>query len=176
MRMNLLKYLEQIRGARYTLAIVAVLTMFGSVALAQEPATPPSEQPPAEPSIVPPAQIVEASNRISEALNSYRQGLAPSDFATDIDSQIVAIAAEIADMKIKTDFWLSSDLALSALEEIQREWTRLDDKLASWLRQFDSRINPLQTQLAEIGGERQKWKYTLGAAADTGLPRRSRKT
>jgi small-conductance mechanosensitive channel len=160
------------RGATLVVAAAVFLALLIGVTtspFAQEPTEPAQDAPPQKSAVVPPAQIVEQAKETSTRLKSYNKDLSPRAFVAEIDTLIVDIEAEIDELVRKTDMWTATDLGLSALEEIQREWTQLDGKLANWIKQLDSRITPLQKRLAEIGADRTRWKNTRTEAAESEL-------
>ncbi|RLC11340.1 MAG: hypothetical protein DRI24_18940, partial [Deltaproteobacteria bacterium] len=151
------------------LACVLFFTGANSIALAQKPTTSTTDTPATEPRVIPSTEIVKAASEISDRLKIFRDDVKPQAFVADIDTQVVALSKEIEELREKTDVWLASELTLSALEEVQRDWDRYAETLTSWAAQLDTRVSQLQEQLAEIADERPKWRNTQAAAAETEL-------
>jgi small-conductance mechanosensitive channel len=152
-------------------ALVAAPLVLGLAAIAQPSASPAPAEPPQTAVLpIPLSDIAARAQSVDQVLRRAREQLAPEVRITSIEAALPGVTARLQEESDALEELLPSGPSSEALQEAKRGFRAGGEQLGAWRRLLTSRIENLESPLAEIGQLQHQWKLTQEEARRSGAP------
>ncbi len=141
--------IDRLRRLAVWTTLPLLLALAGSGAVAQEPASPPNEEPPtvAEPAAIPAAEIPTQAGETADVVLAAHSLAEPHDGVVSIAEALPEEEALLARLHREAEQQLEGSPSIQRLKDSETQWGRRMSRLDEWLATISQRAADLETHL-----------------------------